>query len=284
MKIDKAHAYQFAISLVIGFGIVVIVYASFNLYRSLTAYQVETMEIRAQEAEQVGNIEEALRIRTTIQRTLPDDTENTLKLTQLYLSTKNYPEAEFYAKRYIEKSPENPEGYILQGKIQLSLGNIEAARQSFSTVHENHSSQEAAYYLGLIAMGMGQDPVPYLEAAMSNPEPYKDAADILTSWKAAQEERNPVYKNALIAFHLLESNQPYIALSLLEEVIIEEPEYRDGHYLLGIALAETGKLTEAIDSLNKALELDPEHQATQEALLAIQEKLGEIIEPTSAQE
>jgi len=285
MKFDKAHAYQFIVSLVIGFGIVVIVYASFNLYRSLTAYQVETMTIRAQEAEQSGNIEEALRIRTTIQKTLPDDTRNTLKLAQLYLAIKNYPEAESYAKLYTESMPEHPEGHMLQGQIHLKLGDIEAARQSFSMVYEMNSSREAAYYLALIAMGKKEDPLSLLETAAANPDPYPGATEFLSTWNDAQGGRNPVYADALIAFKLIEADQPYIALLLLEQIIAEEPEYRDGHYLKGIALAETGRLIDSVESLEKALEIDPEYQATKDALAAIQGKIEEIAneKPTSTQ-
>jgi len=284
MKLDKSHAYQFVISLTIGFGIVIIVYASFNLYRSLTAYQVETMMIRAQEAEQAGNIEEALRIRTTIQKTIPDDDENTLKLARLYLTLKNYPEAEAYTRLYLEKVPESPEGYMLQGEIHLKLGDVEAANQSFSAVYDQNGSREAAYKLALIAMGKKEDPLPFLQAAASNPDPYQGSTELLTAWQNAQSERNPVYKDALVAFHILEADQPYIALLLLEQIITDEPEYRDGYYLRGIALAETGNLVDAMESLNKALEIDPEHQATKDALAAIQGKIGELQEPTPDQQ
>lgn len=284
MKLDKSHAHQFIISLAVGFGIVIIVYASFNLYRSLTVYQVETMMIRAQEAEQAGNLEEALRIRTTIQKTIPDDTENTLMLARLYLALNNYPEAETYAKLYSEKSPQSIDGYMLQGAIQLKLGDTDAARQSFTSAYENNKSREAAYYLALIAMGAKEDPLPYLEAAASTPEPYQGSSELLTAWQNAQSERNPIYKDALIAFHLLEVDQPHIALLLLEQVLVDEPEYRDGYYLRGVALAETGDLSGAVDSLNSALEIDPEHQASIDALTAIQDKLGEIQTPTPDQQ
>lgn len=74
MKLDRTHAHQFAVSLLIGFGVVIIVYASINLYSSLTRYQLETMVIRAQEAQNAGNLEEAIRIRTTIYQTDPENT------------------------------------------------------------------------------------------------------------------------------------------------------------------------------------------------------------------
>lgn len=275
MKLDRTHAHQFAVSLLIGFGVVIIVYASINLYSSLTRYQLETMVIRAQEAQNAGNLEEAIRIRTTIYQTDPENTENTYELAVLYDEFGDPAKAKEYASEYVNKTTENTKGNVLLGKIALRDGDIETATTRLKSAYDETQHPEASYYLGLISMSNNEDPTNFLQPLENGEGSIPQAQSALAGWQKAQDEQNPIFKDALIAFHLLDVEQPYLAITLLEQVVLEEPAYRDGHYLLGVSYAETGNFAKAREELNKALEIDPEHEASKNALTVIADKVGE---------
>lgn len=64
---------------------------------------------------------------------------------------------------------------------------------------------------------------------------------------------------------LLQAGQARAAIATLEPLLAQRPEDAELHSLYGIALGRTGRIAEGLDSLERALELDPGNQAAQRA-------------------
>ena len=61
------------------------------------------------------------------------------------------------------------------------------------------------------------------------------------------------------------------ALKLYTEAVRKDPRMVDGWYMQGVVLAELGRKTEALESLQKALNLKPDDKGVKEELTKLQE-------------
>lgn len=83
---------------------------------------------------------------------------------------------------------------------------------------------------------------------------------------SAQKEPNQPLRRAQIAKILLEQNAFSLTHQVLTKLIIDEPNYRDAYYLLGVTYLKQGKTEQTRESLEKALDIDPNYQPALEIL------------------
>ena len=56
---------------------------------------------------------------------------------------------------------------------------------------------------------------------------------------------------------------------MFRQALAQAPDFRDGHYNLGVALNSLDRVEEAVESFERSLEIDPEFQDARD-------RLGEI--------
>jgi len=135
---------------------------------------------------------------------------------------------------------------------------------------------ELAYYLAevLHQQGLIEDAIKYLERALEAKPDHADALLMLALISYAEgrtEEAKSMLRRSLeirpnkpiallgLASIMVAEGQFETAQPLLERVNEGDPQAQS-YYLLGLIAKETGKLHKAIDLLNQATELDPEHE------------------------
>lgn len=273
---------KFILSLLVGFILVLLVFGSYNFFHSLRRYQTQNLLIRAEQAEEQGNYQEALNLRAMIAQSQPHNADNLLAFAQLFYQLEDYQSAQQKLDDYFSLNSTNPEAHLLEAKILLNQGDIENATENLEKALElNADNQEAKYLLSLILISQKDEQgSEYLQEVAVSTNAFKPAADFYQNWQQVEQETNPLYRDSLIAFHLLNINQPHLAIPLLESVIEIEPNYRDGHYLLAAAYFETGENEASLEEVNRALEIDSDHQAS----LEIKDLIQESVNPTSTPE
>ena len=135
---------------------------------------------------------------------------------------------------------------------------------------------ELAYYLGEILhqQGMIDDAIDYLKQALKAKPDHADALLMLALISYADGQ--PLEAKTLLRRSLeIRPNKP-IAMLSLASILVAEGDFKaaeplliqvneidpqaQSFYLLGLVARETGKLKRAIDLLNHATELDPDHE------------------------
>lgn len=266
-------AKQIFASLGIILAVAAITFISVQFYRSLREYQVQTLLFRAQEAEQQGNNQEALTLRETIEKDDPQNISNLLAIATLHFMLDDYNQAQIKAGQVLSYD-ENADAFLLLGKVYLQTGDIQQARETLSSaVNISQDNDDANFLLALIqfADDKDQEAEDLLRKAASVQNVSREITEFSTAWEAIKVEQNPYYRDSLLAFQFLNFNYPYLALHVLPAVTENEPNYRDGHYLLAASYFETNQYEKAQESIQKALEIDPEHQPSKD-LRAIIEK------------
>lgn len=181
-------------------------------------------------------------------------------------------QAQFYGEKYqnaliafekaIELSPSNENAKILLGKTYLQLEQFTNARDLFEGL--TIESPEKFYYLGVLAAYFGD-----YEAAQSNfnqvieqgdtSELAQNATNYLNSMSENNLAEDPaaVYLKTLVGRSLAETGETRLAITLLYDVLRDEPDYRDAWIIMGYAYLSENKFQEAQNALFKAVELDP---------------------------
>jgi tetratricopeptide (TPR) repeat protein len=150
--------------------------------------------------------------------------------------------------------------HLQKGKVLLRLERTtEAIRELVSACELLPSSFEAYYDLGRILQegDRPKDAVDYLLKAyqLAPRGQYRDDVAL----RLAPSIQGDLPRARALA-QLSRSREDWNAVLLwLHLVLIEEPEWAEGHYLRGQALSRLGRAVEAQSSLEHALELAPDH-------------------------
>lgn len=252
-----------------------ILYSIAQIYTSLSTHRIQTLEIRATQAEQQQNYTEAFAIRVTIQQLDPDNTTNTLAIARLQYLAFDFDQAQEKIAEYLAEQPDSLEGHLLQGHIALKRNDLARAEESFNNVlalQANHT--EAQFYLALIYLADKKDEgVDLLRRAAVAPNTNATIAEFWATWQEIANDNNPLYRDTLLAYALLEIKQPYLALNVIEPIAEQEPDYVDAQYLLAVSYFQTDQIERATEAVNHALTIDPTHEGSKQLLAAIEHTL-----------
>ncbi|MCA9390404.1 tetratricopeptide repeat protein, partial [candidate division WWE3 bacterium] len=214
---------------------------------------------------------------------------NMLGLAHIYFLKQDYPAATDLLTQYNDLFEPTAESELILGKIYLQQGKIKAAQTAIENVLANDPSHiEAKFLLSMIFLSdEKEDGEKLLKEVVASPNASQAMLDFNTTWQEALQTKNEQYRKSLLAFGLLEAEQPYLALAVIEPVIEAVPQYRDAHYLLAVAYYQTDQFSEAALAVDNALKIDKDHAASKELKTAITKALGEDTitpEPTISEE
>jgi tetratricopeptide (TPR) repeat protein len=161
--------------------------------------------------------------------------------------------ADLYQKA-VEVKPDFGLAFYKAGVCHYRAGRLEQALKSFERVIElkNQSHAMAAYFVGLINLFLGND-----EGAIQGFSHLR------------RESRESLIANYYLAQLRIKRNEFDEALVLLQELVEETPHFAEVHYLLGVVNYRLHRITEAIHSFRKALELDPRDERSRSRLMQL---------------
>ncbi len=192
----------------------------------------------------------------------PTLSEPFTKLGEAYYLNDEYENAKATLQTALINNPNNITAQVLLGKTHLSLESFETAKTQFDS--SDPSNTEVLYYRALLNAYFGDYENATIDlnkviTAGDYPSYSQNAQTIISSINEANlaEDGNPNYLKTLIAQSFSESNESSLAISLLYDVLREEPTYRDAWIILGYTYLSLEHYRDAQDALLKALELDP---------------------------
>lgn len=205
----------------------------------------------------------------------------TFALAKTHYQQKNYQEAEKYFQRCFAYEPTNSELYFWLGRAQMNQNRLADAQQSFRIALEIFPSAQYYLYLGLITAYQDvEDGYKQIEKYQQNQE--ISFANISNSVLSAKEDgyqeqvesafrrmlttKSPATRKLILGQLLNQVGESGLAITKLEELIEDYPDMRDGWVFLAYGQIQEEELDQAIESLNKAKELDPSHSLTFELL------------------
>lgn len=262
-------------SLAIAIVVAAAVYGSYNFYLSLNRYESQNQLVKAIAAEEDGDYVEAISIRNEVLIAEPNDPENLLSLASLFYTVNDYDNTLEMMRRYQDNAELTANGRLLLGKTYLKVGSIDLAQEQLQAVVDATEKQtEPQFLLGLIRATRKTEGADTLFTnAINSDHATSEMTEFYATWQEAQSTENENYADSLVTFGLLEIEQPYLALELINPVVELIPKYRDAHYLQAAAFYKTGQYEKALASVQKALEIDKEHAASKELIELIEEEL-----------
>ena len=165
-------------------------------------------------------------------------------------------EAVEHYKKAIELNPRYGNAYYKLGVCYYRMGRLDKALEAFNRVVEmkDQSHAMASYFVGLIELFLGRD---------------QAAGEAFESF----HEKSPESRiaNFYLAHMKIRQKQFDQALSLLQELVEETPDFAEVHYMLGIAHYGLHNNTQAVKCFQKALEINPEDERSRSKLALITE-------------
>lgn len=223
-------------------------------------------------------------------RLAPDSTEARLKMAEIRLLDKDYPEAMRWANDALRLDKENSRAYFIKGWIHRQAGDTTLAISSYHTAVE----RDPGYYDAYIALGL-------IHSAKGDPlalEFYNTALDLrpqsVEGWYArgmyCQEqgldsmaiasyakikEIDP--KNATAWYNtgyvMLQHQQRYVDARVeFEKAILLLPNYANAYYNLGLTYEFEDQLNSAKAAYKQALVLQPDMDLAAEGLDRLQRR------------
>lgn len=197
----------------------------------------------------------------------PEEAKPYLKIGLVHFEQKDFKQAEenfIYALK-LEKN--NLEAKINLGKTQIQQEKFKEARDTFNEISKQ--SQTVKYYQALIAAFFNdherakelfQETINIKTAQLIS----ENAKKFLESYQEFEkyEGGKEIHLKTILAKSYDQTSQFTFAANILQEVLKEEPEYRDAWILLGYAYLNQGKYGDARESFQEAFDLDPEKAET----------------------
>lgn len=218
------------------------------------------------------------------------------QLAVLYLKQRRVREAleQFQAIR--QQFPENLEILGKIGLIQLELENWVAAEETFRSLHRQLPDDDRnLYYLGMALLGQGKN-----QAAIEAMSPIREEAPIFSeavlqlAYLYRQEGKidkaifamrkliaRDVHKAEIyyyLAAFLGDEENYSEAKRVVEEGLTHFPEDVSLNYQLGVVLERSGNRPQALDAMQKVLELNPHHADALNFIAYHQAEVGDNLE------
>jgi tetratricopeptide (TPR) repeat protein len=205
----------------------------------------------------------------------PDHAEAHLRLGQVYLREGRFPDARPEFEACLQLRPDDTEALYGLARCQRELGQTEAVRETLDrllTLDKDHAG-------GLLLRGQ-------LELAAEHPEAALPWLRRARTARPRDREANQALANALRALRQEEEARGYERvreeidrdLKQLKEVVrraIDAPRDATLRYEAGTLLQRLGQDEQAAHWLFSALQLDPAHEPTRQALTQCLQKLGD---------
>ncbi|MCA9392507.1 tetratricopeptide repeat protein [candidate division WWE3 bacterium] len=163
--------------------------------------------------------------------------------------------------------PQNQTLLSRQGDVAFLNGDYLLANQLYA---QAGITQNAAiyYYEGLTALSKQDiaDSLAYMEKSKNQlPEQYETLnITRINATEAAinvlKQTENPFLQQAQIGRLLIDQKASTLAINVLTTLVNDQPNYRDGYYLLGAAYYQKGDLEKAKENIEQTLSIDPNYE------------------------
>lgn len=200
------------------------------------------------------------------------------KLVQVQLQRRHYDEARSTLSALKKESDDEEDLFLLESLLELRSGNTERARNMF----QDHASEPSGQYgLALIHIKQKENDAAktlLTTVAQSNDPTLRTyARTILNAFDefALFPEGQPMHLTTLLGRALAQVNECEIALPLLSEVVLATDGYRDAWIVKGFCEFSTERFSEALISLERSYNLDPEKPEIQYFLARTYYGLGD---------
>ena len=201
----------------------------------------------------------------------PADGEALFQLGRLYLAMSRYPDAEEAFRKLTRESPANPPAHFMLGLVSYREDALDQALASFRRLLElSPGHAEARYYAGMTLLKLGDRPAAreaFEETLRIDPE-HVSAIYNLGLLLAREGERQESQRR-LEQFRELGERRERLAA--LEERVRWDPGNARFHLDLGREYGRQKRPKEALQALERALEIQPDLAAAE---IAIAEILG----------
>ncbi|NTV30646.1 tetratricopeptide repeat protein [candidate division WWE3 bacterium] len=188
------------------------------------------------------------------------------------MEEKKYSEAFEYLQKAQQVDPKNTTYTLLQADAAFLYGDYTVAKKLYKQFTdlefaEVHYADALTKLSNLQISGALTDLSSAKEHINENrPLKLEDIEAITHQVEQLMNEQNQPLQKAKIGKLLIEHNAPLEAQTILLQLTSEEPEYRDGHYLLGAAYFQNNQLDKSTTELNKALSIDPNFEPARNLL------------------
>jgi len=173
-----------------------------------------------------------------------------------FYKTDMYDEAEREYKKILEIDEQNPEAYFYLGLIELTRGNLDAARQRLMTSYEQDKRTSVLINLGYIALRMGS---------------YDEATEFLQQAREADPESTKAAVNLGLVHYMQGSFDD--AIMLFSDIIERSPEIISPYVYLGMAYYKTGAIEKTAVLFKDAIDRFPRHTIFKNNLAVLLESM-----------
>lgn len=197
----------------------------------------------------------------------PEKAKPYIKIGQAHFKQKDFKQAEKNFTYALKLESNNLEAKINIGKTQIQQEKFKEAQDTFNKISQRN--QTVKYYQALIAT--------FFFDHEKAKELFQETIDIGTAKSISENAQNflrsyqefekyeggkEIHLKTVLAKSYDQTSQFTFAINILQEVLKEEPEYRDAWILIGYAYLNQEKYGEARESFQQAFDLDPEKAET----------------------
>lgn len=234
----KKHWMLITLTIVLVIILALLIWVFMNVKETVQEGIKYDFAVRAETAMEEGKYAEAFELLQKAQQVDPSNKNYTLLQADAAFLYGEYQVASTLYKQFPDQS--FAEVYYIEALKQLSQANVDTAITQLDEALQQTSGERP----------LTKDEVTKFTQGVQN----------------LKAEQNKSLLNAKIAKLLIENNAPNYAEVVLSSLLEKEPGYRDGHYLMGAVYYQQGKNDLARESLNKALEIDPNYAPARELL------------------
>ncbi len=180
----------------------------------------------------------------------------------------------FLAKSYYERGKKERALEIYDKALDYDEDHLEAWRGKGRTLFELEMYEEAVLCFERILEVEPKDAKAWNNKGLCHlrKEEYKEALESINNALSIQPDFEQALLNKALVFEKLEKLEQ--ALTVSEKLIDSSPKKAEYHYIKGAYLEQLERPKEAWDSIQRTLQLDPNHERAQELQFILQEKLG----------
>lgn len=182
---------------------------------------------------------------------------------QAALQARQYEQAEKAFADAYRADPRSPEAMIGLAAAAHAQGKAKLARDWMASA---------------VAASPGHAPTLHAQARLLVEQGQNQAAEDSYKRAIAAYPLQPQFRLDLAGLYMEQLNKPAAAVSLLQDLLRQEPQLPAAHLGLGLALAAEGRLDESARALDQAVRLDPANPLALQALglTALRQKRAEV--------